>query len=460
MSKLMLFLITMSISGSIVFLLTMAVEFLFSKSYMRYMYIAMKLIILFFLIPVTIIVCKVILAQTEVIEMDSGDFSYMVIISLKNFTMLSLGRRIGTVLFFIWIAGFFFFYVISTVKGMHLMKRLFLLSSKVTEHEILNLVETLKHELKIKKKIRVYQNSFVASPFLTGVIHPKIVIPEDTKDKNSLSLMLRHELIHLKSYDVFFKMLLNLIQKIHWFNPIIYIFSKKFFDMSELVCDERVIEQIEEKKRCDYAYLLIEISKEKTSTTNLAIPLKGHSYKIMERRVHRIMQYKKQKITAKFILTMCMLGVAAPTVTYASSMASLQIQDTIIENNTKKIEETQIEQIEYTVQEPLSVDIDLGSILARGSNVVNTTLGPGQTSAFRSFYLKAGSIIMISTFGNPTSERYLAGYELNDNKTYIASSNGIVNHTFTVPKDGTYTIFFQNYSTTKNINIQGNVNIF
>ena len=87
---------------------------------------------------------------------------------------------------------------------MHLMKRLFLLSSKVTEHEILDLVETLKHELKIKKKIRVYQNSFVASPFLTGVIHPKIVIPEDTKDKNSLSLMLRHELIHLKSYDVFF----------------------------------------------------------------------------------------------------------------------------------------------------------------------------------------------------------------------------------------------------------------
>ena len=66
----MLFLITMSISGSIVFLLTMAVEFLFSKSYMRYMYIAMKLIILFFLIPVTIIVCKVILAQTEVKEMD------------------------------------------------------------------------------------------------------------------------------------------------------------------------------------------------------------------------------------------------------------------------------------------------------------------------------------------------------------------------------------------------------
>ena len=155
MSELMLFLITMSISGSIVFLLTMAVEFLFSKSYMRYMYIAMKLIILFFLIPVTIIVCKVILAQTEVIEMDSGDFSYMVIISLKNFTMLSLGRRIGTVLFFIWIAGFFFFYVISTVKGMHLMKRLFLLSSKVTEHEILDLVETLKHELKIKNKIRV-----------------------------------------------------------------------------------------------------------------------------------------------------------------------------------------------------------------------------------------------------------------------------------------------------------------
>src|SRR5699024_11486864 len=85
---------------------------------------------------------------------------------------------------------------------MHLMKRLFLLSSKVTEHEILDLVETLKHELKIKKEIRVYQNSFVASPFLTRVIHPKIVIPEDTKDKNSLSLMLRHELIHLKSYDV------------------------------------------------------------------------------------------------------------------------------------------------------------------------------------------------------------------------------------------------------------------
>lgn len=459
MSKFMLFLITMSIAGSIVFLLTMAMESLFSKRYIRYMYIAMKLIILFFLIPVTIIVCKIILAQTEVIEINSENFSYMTIINLKNFTMLPLGNKIGTVLFFIWIIGFFLFYVISTIKGMCLMKRFILLSSEVTDHEILNLLETLKHQLKIRKKIKIYQNPFVISPFVTGVVHPKIVIPKDYI-KDSLNLMLHHELIHLKSYDIFFKMLLNLVQKIHWFNPIIYIFSNKFFDMSELACDERVIEQMEKEKRCEYAYLLIEMSKEKTSATNLAIPLKGNGYKIMERRVRQIMQYKKQKLTVKFILAMCMLGVAAPTVTYASSMATLQIQDKIIESNTKEVVETQIEQVEYSVQEPLSVDIDLGSLLTRGVNTVNVTIGPGQTAAFRSFSFKAGSTIIIATLGDPTSERYFAGYYLSSNpstKTYVVSNNGIANHAFTVPQDGTYTIFFQNRSTSKSIHIKGSV---
>ena len=69
-------------------------------------------------------------------------------------------------------------------------------------------------------------------------------------------------------------------------------------------------------------------------------------------------------------------------------------------------------------------------------------------------------VIYIYIYEYPCITDESATFELNDNKTYIASSNGIVNHTFTVPKDGTYTIFFQNYSTTKNINIQGNVNIF
>ena len=422
---------------------------------------AMKLIALFFLIPVSVIVYRMIWSETEVIPINGDDFKYLIGSNIKVFRILTSDGRVIDVLLLIWFIGFVMFYVVSMFRSITFINKLVGRSALVKDKEIMDIVEELKNELKISRNVEIYQSVEIISPFLTGVFRPKIIIPKvastlNTKEK--MRLALHHELIHLKSHDVPFKILLNFVQKFHWFNPVLYIFVYRFCNMSEFVCDQKVIEGMEKSKRRIYAELLLSISKEKTKSGKLVSALRGDGYKFMERRVYQIMRYKKQKISMKFILAMVLLGLCTPAVTYASSKAALNVEDKIVklyENSFKMVEDTSSDQlVEYTkeigdLQKMESFKLPQ----TRGSNMINITLLPGVSTTSDKLYLKKGQQIVMNCTADNASDTFEAGY-LFKNIVYVNSKNGMVSHTFTVPSDGTYYLYFCNTGS-KNIHVTG-----
>lgn len=459
MNEFLLLLITISISGSFIFAMTLLIEYIFKNNYIQYFYLTMKFIIFFFFVPVSAVVYKVISSQIKTIEINTMDFEVISQVDLERFELLAIGDKIGIVLFFI---GFLLFYVVSTIKGILFIRKLLRLSNEIRDGEILEIAETVKKQLGIAKKVKIYQSSIVISPLLTGVFHPKIIIP-NLYTANHLKLMLSHELVHLKRNDILFRMLLNLVQKIHWFNPIIYIFANKFFDLSELACDNKVIEKMERAERNNYAQLLISISKERTKASKIIVPLKSDNYKTMERRIYQIMCYKKQKITIKFILAICILALSSPVITYASSVGVLQIQDQFMEiyehANSQKIEQTNLtEQLIYSEEEiNLEQSINLGSLQARGLNPFDFTLKPGK-SIFSPLSLNAGASIYISSCSDNVTDEYRAGYVSGGKFVYVTSVNGIISHNFNITSDGSYIIYFENKGSS-DIHIQGTIRV-
>ncbi|CVI70121.1 Regulatory protein BlaR1 [Clostridiales bacterium CHKCI001] len=460
MNEFLLLLITISISGSLVFTMTLLVEYIFKNNYVQYFYLTMKFIIIFFLVPVSVVVYKVISSQIKTIEINTMDFEVISQVNLESFEMLAIGDKIGVVLFFIWIIGFLLFYVISTIKSIFFIRKLLRLSNEIRDGKILEIAEKVKKQLRIVKKVKIYQSSIVISPLLTGVFHPKIIIPNTT---NNLKLMLSHELVHLKSNDILFRMLLNLVQKIHWFNPIIYIFANKFFDLSELACDNRVIEKMGREERNSYAQLLISISKERTKASKMIVPLKSDNYKTMERRIYQIMRYKKQKMTIRFILAICILALASPVVTYASSIGVLQAQDRLMEiyrsiNSNEADRTNPTEELKY-LNEEVNLDqaVNLGSLQARGVNSFDFTLKPG-ISILSPLSLKAGASIYISACSDNANDSYMAGYVSGGKFLYVRSVNGTVGHNFNITSDGTYTIYFENKGVS-NIHIYATIRV-
>ena len=58
---------------------------------------------------------------------------------------------------------------------------------------------------------------------IVGAIKPTLLLPELELTAEQLSLVFRHELIHYRRRDIWYKLLLMLANAIHWFNPMVWL---------------------------------------------------------------------------------------------------------------------------------------------------------------------------------------------------------------------------------------------
>ncbi len=122
------------------------------------------------------------------------------------------------------------------------------------------LIQSLRQRRRLATAVRVsgnvYQTDATASPFVFGLIRPKIYLPFRTR-RQDLPYVLLHEQAHIRHGDVWFKLLGFLLLAVYWFNPCIWAAYLFFSQDLELACDERVIRRMHSAARADYAESLL-----------------------------------------------------------------------------------------------------------------------------------------------------------------------------------------------------------
>lgn len=126
---------------------------------------------------------------------------------------------------------------------------------------------TLISYLRIKGKINtavhlegdVYQSENVESPFVLGIIKPKIYIPFGIDDMR-LEHVLAHERAHIRRKDHLWKPLGFMILAVYWFSPLAWVGYILLCRDIELACDEKVIKELERDARADYTEALLSCS--------------------------------------------------------------------------------------------------------------------------------------------------------------------------------------------------------
>lgn len=187
----------------------------------------------------------------------------------------------------------------------------------------------------------IYQSEAVFSPFILGIINPKIYIPFGLSDK-TLQYVESHENAHLRRCDHITKPLAFLILCLHWFNPLVWISYSLFCKDIELACDEKVIREMNLNERKSYATAILDcgISRRRIA----ACPLAFGETSIKE-RVRNALSYKKPMLwVILFAVIACIaLGVGfmtnpdkkseSPTLTptdYGSSIVGVKMTVTDI----------------------------------------------------------------------------------------------------------------------------------
>lgn len=112
-------------------------------------------------------------------------------------------------------------------------------------------------------KDNIYASDRIASPVTYGILRPRIVIPKGYKS-DDMRYILAHETAHIRRKDNLWRFLAIISTCVHWFNPLMWLFLKKFLEETELACDERVLAACGEDEKKAYARALVNYIESKS----------------------------------------------------------------------------------------------------------------------------------------------------------------------------------------------------
>ena len=125
------------------------------------------------------------------------------------------------------------------------------------------LVSYLRLRRRVSASIPLRENIYVCdevpSPFILGIVHPRIYLPS-ALDEAQRGSVLSHERAHLARRDHWWKPLGYALLAVYWFNPLLWLAYTLLCRDIELACDERVLRGMDAGQVKDYSSALLACS--------------------------------------------------------------------------------------------------------------------------------------------------------------------------------------------------------
>ena len=237
------------------------------------------------------------------------------------FTMLSQYEYISEItmcIIFIWAVGVFIFLAVnikSYIKFKHFI---------LQNHVVCNTIQSTA-------KVIISANA--KSPMVMGFLNPLIILPDVQFNEKELTMILSHELTHIKRGDLMIKMVVMITKAIHWFNPSIYFISRQINSYCELSCDEKVVQNIDKESRKSYGEMILtmlDYGVNKRNRIDIAcICNLSNTKNDIKRRLLNIMNEKKMKrsvIVLSIFSIVMLVGVGTVTANSYASQVPEEIQ--------------------------------------------------------------------------------------------------------------------------------------
>lgn len=167
-------------------------------------------------------------------------------------------------------------------------------------------IKELREELHFKRNFEVYQIPGINLSFNIGILRPVIILQNEYDDED-LKLILKHELIHMRRGDLLVNMMLELVNCLHWFNPMIYLLESEINSVCEMSCDERVTEGFDSDECTFYAKVIAKSTEAAKQGMNVGNQF-TEEYEDSTGRIFHIMNSDKPRMWQKFIAS-CVFAV-------------------------------------------------------------------------------------------------------------------------------------------------------
>lgn len=462
MSSLLWVVLPLSISASLIFLEVMVIERILKGEYHHLLFACMKIVTGFFLLPAFALACVVfgLTLTREVVRVNLDDVKWII----KGEIFFSDFQRIKSLLMnisFLWLCGVCTFLFLQFIRTGYLLKRLLSKCTLAGKREAA-WKNKLLFQYKINKSVELLKSREISSPFLTGILRPKIVIPDRHFSDKEVEMILTHELTHLRNQDVLFKSFASVVQCFHWFNPIVYLYLNKVYEYCEYACDESVIKICNKAELEQYARLIISLAGKKR-VYEPSMPLISSEIKVMKRRIFHIMKHEKKKQSRKVAAAVAAILAMCPVTVYASAYGVVKSQSELAAayNNSyfavKDWGKLDGEAVKVDMAENAEKAIRM---VTRGTNEIDETVSAGKMIKLIFPSLSKGQLMRVYLTADSSSDQFSITITDSSGKgKRYTSQNGDIYVTYTVPVSGSYSIFISETGGQNDVHVTGTVKI-
>lgn len=252
--------------------------------------------------------------------------------------------QLNSIFISIWIIGCLIttlYFAYHIIKIYSIRKSAYLISEE-NEPDLYRQYSKCLNELRIRRKVSLYASCNISSPVSYGLLHPRVIIPQDMDillSDEDVRFIFLHELLHYRHKDAALNYITCILQVIYWFNPFIWYGFRVLQKDREIACDNSVIHIVGKSQSTNYGYTLIRYAQRMPHNAFLS-PLSrlGGEKKVMIQRIKEIASYKsntpkQRRKSAVLLLLICtMVYCLSPLLTvYASQDASYNFQSQNVE---------------------------------------------------------------------------------------------------------------------------------
>lgn len=174
-----------------------------------------------------------------------------------------------------WIFGMLIYFLYHGVKYQRFLKDLNRNSRSIRDAAVLEVYYDACREMEMKQRPEIYYCGILPSPLCTGFFHQKIYLNHEEYDENQLCYILKHELVHCKRRDIWYKSVLVLGRGIHFFNPFVHWMGRLAEQDIEFSCDTVVMEKCSLEQRQDYGLTILSSIRKGGETSPFSTAFQG-----------------------------------------------------------------------------------------------------------------------------------------------------------------------------------------
>lgn len=196
--------------------------------------------------------------------------------------------------------------------------------------------------LKEKASASVWECDRIPSPFVLGIIRPRIYIPF-RMPKQEQAYILAHEQCHIRRLDPLWKLIAFLLLAVYWWNPLVWCAFFYLVRDMEMSCDEAVIEQFGNEIKQGYSNSLLSFAMERHPYSFAPIAFgEGDA----GRRIKNVLNFKKPQTWAAILVIVLLVVVGVSCLTNG--------KDKISSDVTSDLKNSQIQQPAVETTEALT----------------------------------------------------------------------------------------------------------